>query len=418
MDKENSEKGYALVTVLFIITLFMILSLSFMGQAFNSVKQNKIVEKSSQSVAIAEMGISYYQVAVKNAFITKKIDYDTKIKTTSLTKEQIATGIVNAITAALPNGTKTILDGKPADVSETYYTIDGATVLNNSGIVTITFLVNGNKGTEKTPLKSEMSINLSDLTIAFGTDIPTSPGYVSIVQPTNISSACIDPPDNYDFKENECSSGILITRPDAEYIQNFQKFNGTIYAMDTATGVLTLSGVGNKSSLKIHAPSLSLDGVQNNVQNVTMEIKGDLTFGGHFDATSSSIYVGGNVVVNGKFELHDNTDKMYHTLIRGKLTVLNNNKMLIGNNNTVCVKDTLTTTQKVEIGTGGTLFISKQKVNFPLDSSYVSSGKIKYIEDVSETVLRDSCGNTFDGPDDYIDWGEHAQTNVDNIHYN
>jgi hypothetical protein len=414
--KEKNEKGYALVTVLVIITLFMVISLSFMGQAFNSVKQNKVVEKSSQSVAIAEMGISYYQVAVKNAFITQKMDYDNLIKTTSLTKEEITTGIISAATTALPNGTKTILDGKPEADSETYYTIEEASVLNNSGILNITFLVKGNKGTEDTPLRSEMSINLSDLTITYGTDIPTLPGYIGIVQPTNISSTCINPPDNYDFKENECSSGILITRPDADYIKNFQKFNGTIYATDSTTGVLTLSGVGNKSSLKIHAPSLSLDGVQNNVTNVTMEIKGNLSFGGHFDATAAAnIFVGGDVNVQGKFELHNNSDKMYQTLIRGKFTS-NGNKVLIGQNNTMCVKDVFTAPNDFQID--GTLYLSKQKNNVNIPSNYVTLGKIKYIEDVLASEIKANCGNTFEGPDDYIDWGEHAQTNVDNIHYN
>lgn len=411
----KNEKGYALVTVLLIITVFMIISLSFMGQAVNSVKQNQIVDVSSQSVSVAEMGVSYYQVAVKNAFLTKKLEYDNEIRTTSLTEEQIATGIVDAIKAVLPNGTKTTVDGKSDSLSDTYYIIDGVSVVNPTGIVDINFLVKGIKGTKETILNSEMSINLKDMKITYGTDIPQLPGYIGITQPTNISSACIDPPDNYDFKDGECPDGILLTKTDPEYTKNFQKFNGTVYATDS-TGTLTLSGVGNKSSLKIHAPSLTLEGVQNNVTNVTIEVKEDLTFGGHFDATASSLYVGGDVNVHGKFELHDNLDKMYYTFIRGSLTLDKNQNLLIGTNNTVCVKDTVTATQMPDIK--GTLFLSKGKINFPVDQSYFTNGKIKYIEDLPATEVRSHCGNTFDGPDDYIDWGEHAQTNVDKVDYN
>src|SRR4051812_42312124 len=72
MIKLKNEQGYALVTVLVIIVVFMIISLSFMGQAFSSVKQNQVVEKKSRSVAAAEMGISYYQVEIQKAFEAKQ----------------------------------------------------------------------------------------------------------------------------------------------------------------------------------------------------------------------------------------------------------------------------------------------------------------------------------------------------------
>ena len=63
--KEN--QGYALITVLLIITIFGILSLAFMTKSISSMKQNTSVEKKSQSVEFAEMGATYFQYAVTNA---------------------------------------------------------------------------------------------------------------------------------------------------------------------------------------------------------------------------------------------------------------------------------------------------------------------------------------------------------------
>jgi Tfp pilus assembly protein PilX len=78
MKKKINEKGYALVTVLLMITIFMIIVLSVMGQSFNTVKQNQVVEDNSQTVALAEMGVSYFQKMVKNNYLDKK---DTVTKT-------------------------------------------------------------------------------------------------------------------------------------------------------------------------------------------------------------------------------------------------------------------------------------------------------------------------------------------------
>ena len=72
MNNIKNEQGFALVSVLMILTILMVVSLSFMGQAANSIKQNQIVEDSSHSVAVAEMGVSYYEVAIQNIYEIKK----------------------------------------------------------------------------------------------------------------------------------------------------------------------------------------------------------------------------------------------------------------------------------------------------------------------------------------------------------
>ena len=54
--KIKNEQGFTLVTVLLVIIIFMIVGVSAISQSFNTVKQNQLLEKKSQSTAIAEMG--------------------------------------------------------------------------------------------------------------------------------------------------------------------------------------------------------------------------------------------------------------------------------------------------------------------------------------------------------------------------
>lgn len=76
MNRINNNKGYALIIVLLITAVFTIFTLSFIGISANTTKQNEIIERNSQSVALAEMGVTYFENAIKNSFNTH---YDTVI---------------------------------------------------------------------------------------------------------------------------------------------------------------------------------------------------------------------------------------------------------------------------------------------------------------------------------------------------
>lgn len=82
MERLKNEQGYALVTVLLIIVIFTVLFLSFAGQSFSSVKQNQVSEKSSQSVALAEMGINYYKTFIQKTYEDKQIDVSNTVQQT------------------------------------------------------------------------------------------------------------------------------------------------------------------------------------------------------------------------------------------------------------------------------------------------------------------------------------------------
>lgn len=64
VNKLKNEHGYALVTVLLIITIFMLLAASFMTQSSNTRTQISSSETRVQSIDLAEMGIEYYKLEI------------------------------------------------------------------------------------------------------------------------------------------------------------------------------------------------------------------------------------------------------------------------------------------------------------------------------------------------------------------
>jgi hypothetical protein len=425
----KNEQGYSLVTVLMIITVFMTLILAFMGQSFSSVKQNKVVESSSQSVAIAEMGISYYHVAVKNIYKTKQQEYKNKYLTDpSITVDKIATDIKDTINNEIKKGlTKTTVTG-----SETYYIVNEKKVSGkvdnlfaeydaaNKKLV-VNFSVTGANGTDTSKLSTDMSIDLSDITIV--ADIaPVISDIPKVEKPkldADIDKACIDPPSTYFFRQDECPNGIIITNPNMTFTTNFQSYPGTIYVAESATttpSTLTMDGVGNKSKLKVYSDNLVLSKNLINVTEVNIEAKGNVTFGSHFVAAGkTNLLIGGNLIAEGRLELNDNTDKTYFSLIRGTVTAKLNHDILIGAKNTMWVKGKLTAGNAI---IRGKLYIYKANKNF----NTTDTNNIVYVDenltDAKRLDIQQNCGTTFDSDTKTLQWGDNIDALVDDVVYN
>ena len=109
----NDNGGYALVMVLLIITIFMMLALSFMGQSANSTKQNEITEKRAQSVALAEMGSIFYKNAIMNEFgdVTEKAEEAQNYYLSTFKSEQ--------------RTEQTLIDARNYAINEAYKLLDG-----------------------------------------------------------------------------------------------------------------------------------------------------------------------------------------------------------------------------------------------------------------------------------------------------
>lgn len=68
INKLKNEQGYALVTVILIFLLLTLLMITFTTVSGSTMKQNARSEEKQQAVALAEMGVSYFQHAVENLF--------------------------------------------------------------------------------------------------------------------------------------------------------------------------------------------------------------------------------------------------------------------------------------------------------------------------------------------------------------
>ena len=179
------------VTVLLIITIFMVVALSFMGQSVNSAKQNEMIEENSQSVALAEMGSIFYKNGIINEFdgITKKAekaqdDYLNQLNKTVITNDDINNARNHAIDQAYEllkdkliedtNSYIVTLRNNPIEIdnSSAKYIVKDVKLSplmekGNQKITTITFhttgIVNGINENSETTIESKLEIDFNTI---------------------------------------------------------------------------------------------------------------------------------------------------------------------------------------------------------------------------------------------------------------
>ncbi|CAH2716275.1 hypothetical protein BACCIP111895_03459 [Neobacillus rhizosphaerae] len=383
MPSIKNEQGYALVTVLLIIVVFMVVFLSFMGQGFTSVKQNQVVEKKSLSIDTAEMGITYYQVAIQNLFESKQTDVNDKVKAIMTTtpsanfKRQAAITLADEIQKAYPIGSTQ--PTVPIDDTNASFTISNLISVpdpdTNSSKVNITFDIVGKEDGKSTgsKLSTKMIINLDSIINLAGSGSSngyTMPTYNEIPKP---------------------KAGCSILACDEVYIDGngsfggnnlFKKSKQTIYT----TGSFTQVGTGNennKSNISIHAEGpITIGNNMNKALNFKVETKDNAYFGGHLEIYGTSkIMIGGNATVD--------------------------NSLSIGTSSKMCVRGDLTA-RSISVSSSnppGKLIVYG-KVNGSTTSPYR----------VTDTIFKSECG-TYVPPDFQINWGDNIDTMISNVDY-
>ncbi|MDR6122185.1 type II secretory pathway pseudopilin PulG [Bacillus sp. SLBN-46] len=307
MFSGQQEQGYALPTVLLIIVIFMVIMLSFMGRAFSSVKQNQVVEKTTQSVALAEMGMTQYQVAVQNIYEIKKqqisdevkaqIELDRSAKNLQSNDYYVNLGISkmkSAIKSGLQNELSTVtIDGK----SNTSYTIIEKNFYETTQEPKVLLKVQGNQNGKTTVLSTVMTFapTIINLTSGSSASSYTLPNFDSITQPKST-----DP--------NYCKNPAALGTCTNIYVEGpgtFNENNNISGRTIFTTGTLTLGGNANNTTNSfIHTGnSLTVGKNMINTVNVTMETNGFATFGSHLTADSSKLYINGNLTINGKLNV-------------------------------------------------------------------------------------------------------------------
>lgn len=387
----KNEQGYTLVTVLLIVTISMIIFLSFVGLSFSSVKQNQVVEKNSKSVALAEMGITYYQVAVQNIYETNKQAVNDQVKATierdratvlrtedyyvnlgvSLMKEAIRQGLASERSSVS-------LEGKP----NSSFSIQESNYFDVSKDKKILLKINGVENGKSTTLSTELGFTpvISGLNGTSGvTSTYVLPTLSTVPVPTNVPSTCKNP---VTFN-SDCIETLVDTLK--TYSDNINGLSNKLIYSSYPTGVFTINGnANNMTKMKIHTDnSFYLGKNANNASTLLLESKGNATFDSQFRLdTASKVYIGGILTVNGHFELAGNTIVYVggNAFIGGKLTIPSGSTMCVGGTLTVAKKQTIT----------GNLIVKGN---------------------VTDAVFKQKCGNP-STPSVDITWKDKLQNNV------
>jgi type II secretory pathway pseudopilin PulG len=389
MTSLKNEQGYALVTVLMVITIFMIVLMSFMGQAFSSVKQNQVVEKNSQSVAAAEMGVSLYQVTIQDIFEKRLAAFKLTVPATqtnfrTLAATEIAQQIQSDFLLSYPKDVKydPILHKlvTPPENPGTTITNKEFSAVANGDKINITFVVLGTENDRSATLEGKMSINLNEI----------APTYNAVKKPispncTNFS-LCSNILNEAGHKELLISAGT-INAP-----------NNMVDKVIYSTGNLTVIGpVNNMDTVNIRGENLVITGNVQNATDTNVEANGDLTIEGHFTPTSiksTNFYVGGKLTVKGNYEIAALASGPSYALIRKSALVTG--KMAIGSNYSMCIKGDLTVEHSsgVTIADTGNLYITGNVIG-------KVTGRVSKVTDTmldQDPYIRSICGNTFDPP--------------------
>jgi competence protein ComGC len=440
MNNVKHEQGYALVTVLVIVTVFTVLFLAFMGQAFNSVKQNQAVEKTSQSVALAEMGVSYYDVAIQDIFEKMKSEIKVKVESKELTTES---AVIDYMKSSFKSSIKNITPPSTIDENASF-TIeksdDKINVTPAQNQLKIEITVVGTKKEDSTKLEVEMVINnLSDIHIV-STTANSAPEIIfgKVSKPDIIDVNCNNPQSldvskgngnkgtgkNGNSDLNVICSDVYIDQPvigTRTYTGNNNVDVSKIYSTISLDFPGNLNNIG---SLQIYAKSLQMGSNFNNPTSVTVETKENFSIGSNVQNTNHvNFYVGGLLNINGQLDLNFNSN----VFIRGTRTVEEiadktistvSKNLNIDSTSTMCVNGNLKVEGGLVIQTQDHLII-KGKV---LDSfgTQINDSKIKYVTESTNTEwLQQQCLNTFEIPStsNSIEWGSLTNSMVNDVTY-
>jgi Tfp pilus assembly protein PilV len=415
----KNQSGYALVLVMLIFVLFTVIALSLMGRTFTSVKQNDVAEENYQSVALAEMGVSYFQLAVKNGFDSNKADVLTMVRNQmyldqandelkddsyyinlALTEMKARLeGTIEDSLKAIAYANKEIAGGKVASVKvsdgEGHYDLKYTPFSISADDLEITFESEGIEGKQSATLKATIKIPYDEITddSSDENDEPDEGEGVSklfdeIDRPTG---ACENP------KNLGSCSKVLFTKDEAVIQGNF---NGAGNLLIYADGSLDLSGNGNHSTIqKLHVErDLNIGKNMNHSSIELMEVKGDMSINGQFRLSDSKVYIGGDFITGGHFDLAD------HSFMYVAGTADIGKHLNIDKESTMCVG-------------GGDIDFSKMNVSGNLyikDLGYKQRGMEKYYLD--EDSFNQACGLQPRKLSDLMTWGGNVEKTIEYIY--
>jgi len=395
MKNIKNEQGYALVTVLLVIVVFMIISLSFMGQAFSSVKQNQVVEKKSRSVAAAEMGISYYQVEIQKTFESKQQYVSDYIKENSSLIPDFKKEAAKEMAKVLQNTPIVTPNNAP-------YNMKNFEVHPSSYKINLNFDVVGTDDKKETTLFAKMSIDLDSI----------------------INQATVDEANNNQlptFDTIKLTSGCNTLDCDNVYIDGNGNFSGNNNIKDNqtifTTGSLNLDGNGNennKTNVKIHADgAITIHKNMNSAANVIIETKDHAKFLQNVKISGTSkILVNKSLYVNQHLELANNSfvyvggidSPTYNNV---KIAAKIDNNLDILSSSKMCVNGNLSA-KNISVDSNSKLYALGQVWENGVKKSNYTVNLDTFIKE---------CGTKIP-PEFSIKWGDSVNTVINDVEYN
>lgn len=283
-----NNEGFALVLVLLMMTIFMILGLSFFSQSLNTAKQVSDTESRIQAVDLAEMGAQYYKTAFMNNLvqtITREVD---------LNNSEIDLDICSSIhwhendemLVDYTNSAKFQLVDVEPDISD---------LECENGIFIIKFIVNGEVDHDKNAeVEMNLEFNLNKMIVEeevehgdSGTEIPRNEfPYYFDPDPNDNFNLCNIISD-YDFTNKNCRYDQTTDIPNNEKITihntklkvdgnfeiknqlNSNKFGNLNHSIIYVTGDFTAKNLNNLANARIYVGGSAYLGNMNsaNVEN-------------------------------------------------------------------------------------------------------------------------------------------------------
>ncbi|MEK4530206.1 hypothetical protein [Solibacillus sp. FSL K6-1554] len=284
----RNESGYTLVIVLLIITLFTVFTLSFMGISANTTKQNEVVERNIQSVTLAEMGITYFQQAISNSFVTHKSGVINNIKSQrniDITNNTLKTDghyinlaitlMKNELDNTINSISHTIqINSKPSSQFTITPAINSNFYINKTNGFVISFISIGTENGKQASIEGKMEFDFSKVFLP-------------------------SPPSSEDNTFTPILQNNLIVDPG--HLQNCPNFNNKFEFYEIScqtTGSITYhqnDGLSFEKSLYKVTGSLTTGNMNKDIINSTLYIVGSMTGGNMNSLNFSNIHVGGSL---------------------------------------------------------------------------------------------------------------------------
>ncbi|WP_071395933.1 hypothetical protein [Bacillus tuaregi] len=426
MNMKRNQHGYALLTTLLVSTLLIFIAFTFFGQSVNTVKQNKIVETNSQSVALAEMGVNLVEYKVRNIYESNKSEIIKQIQLTReediknnrlLSNEVYIQKAVDETWKLLNDKIKKDTDITLDDKASALIRIEKIYFTKKEKELDIDFTISGIENAKAAKISTDMSIDFSQVMTNNGnnpSNPPSNGGYSPILTGTEIPDpgqldTCNSAKSNFTNEECQIEKSSVTFGNDLTLNDSIFKVIGKLIVGNMnndiknstlfITGDLQTGQMNSMNQLLLHvggdATIGNLNG--NGLTDSTIEIIGEAQIG-NVKMKNTTMYIGNKATINGKTTIDGNTiigningmedSTIYIDSIKSTTIAIAN----LGKNSTLCVTGPLTI---------GNININRKDTN----SNVYAKSSMNSDVITDEKAFKNACGKKSAPTPPPVAWG-------------